>query len=240
MRQFTFLTVGILIPIIALTIYTRVPAAPIQVEPVSVASQVNASSNDAEEAISGGSMDLTSSDLELGADGSTLQYAAMRFNNIAIPQGASILNAYVEFEVDETGSDPTSVLIKGQATDNAPAFTAANGNISSRARTNAQVAWNNIPPWTTLNAKWQTPNLAPIIQEIVSRSGWASGNSIAIILSGSGRRTAEAYDGEIPAAPRLVIQYATGDTPTPDPNAKLTPTSPQQTRQHQPQGSAHR
>jgi hypothetical protein len=124
--------------------------------------------------------------------------------------------------VDETGSDPTSVVIQGQASDNAEVFSNSTNNISSRARTNAQVAWNDIPPWTVVNAKWQTPNLSPIIQEIVSRSGWASGNSIVLIASGSGRRTAEAYDGEIPAAAKLVIQYTIGDTPTPDPNATAT------------------
>ena len=106
-------------------------------------------------------MDLTSSDLELGADGSTLQYAAMRFNNLTIPTGATILSAFIEFEVDETGSDPTSVLIQGQAADNAPAFSAVNFDISSRARTAAQVAWNEIPAWMVISEKVQTPDLAP-------------------------------------------------------------------------------
>jgi len=131
----------------------------------------------------------------------------MRFNNISIPRAATIQNAYVEFEVDETGSEATSVTIQGQASDNAPAFTTSTGNISSRVRTTAQVAWNNIPAWTAVNAKSQTPNISSILQEIVNRPGWASGNSIVIVINGTGRRTAESYDGEIPAAPRLVITY---------------------------------
>jgi hypothetical protein len=158
---------------------------------------------------------LTSTDLELGADGGVNQWVGMRFNNISIPRNATILNAYVEFEVDETGSDPTSVLIQGQASDNALAFSSSTGNLSSRARTTAQVAWNNIPAWTVINAKWQTPDISSIIQEIVNRSGWGSGNSIVIVIQGTGRRTAEAYDGEIPAAPKLVITYTTGNTPAP-------------------------
>jgi hypothetical protein len=198
---------------------------PTTAAPVTITSQVISSADDAEEAVSSGSMDLTSSDLELGADAGVNQWVGMRFNNISIPSNASILSAYVEFEVDETGSDPTSVTIQGQASDNASTFTTVTGNISSRARTTAQVAWNNIPAWTVLNAKWQTPNISAIIQEIVSRSAWVSGNSVVIIISGTGRRTAEAYNGEPAAVAKLVIVYATSTTPTPTPTKTLTPTS---------------
>ena len=201
-------------------------ATPTQVGFGRITSQVTISSDDAEEAISTGSMSLTSSDLELGADGGVNQWVGMRFNNISVPQGASILNAFVEFEVDESGSDPTSVTIQGQASDNVPTFTSTKNNISSRTRTIAQVAWNDIPSWTVLNAKWQTPNISSIVQEIVNRPGWASGNSIALLVSGTGRRTAESFDGESPAAPKLVIEFTTGDTPTPTqtPTETLTPT----------------
>jgi hypothetical protein len=208
---------------------TRTPTAGPSATPATAASnmitsQVTSSSDDAEEYVSSGGMDLNSSDLELGADSGVNQWVGMRFNNISIPRGASILNAYVEFEVDETGSDPTSVTIQGQASDNAATFTTATGNISSRARTTAQVAWNNIPPWTAVDVKWQTPNISSIVQEIVNRSAWTSGNSMVIIISGTGRRTAEAYDGEIPAVPKLVIQYTTGATSTPGPTPTVTRT----------------
>jgi len=191
-----------------------------------VTSQVNASADDAEEAIDTGSVTLGSSDLELGMDGTTSQLVGMRFNNISIPRGASILAAYVEFEADRTNSDPTSILLQGQAADHALAFSTSQYNISTRPRTMAQVAWNNIPPWTVIDAKWQTPDLSLFVQEIVNRPGWVSGNSIVIIVSGSGRRTAESYNGEPPAAPKLVVTYTTGDTPTPTltPTETLTPT----------------
>ena len=227
-QKLSFFRIGILIAIVALATYGQLPAAAsnsnaalLQVETGSVTSQVSASADDAEEPSRGGLTDLNSSDLELGTDVNS-QWVGMRFNNITVPLGATILSAYVEFEVDETGSDSTSVTIQGQAIDNAPAFANVNNDLTSRARTVAQISWNDIPPWTVTSAKWQTPDLSPIIQETVNRPGWASGNSIAILISGSGRRTAEAYDGEIPAAPKLVIQYAIGDTPTPDPNATAT------------------
>ncbi len=46
-----------------------------------------------------------------------------------------------------------------------------------------------------------------MIQEIVTRPGWASGNSLAIIITGTGHRTAEAYDGVPARAPLLHIEY---------------------------------
>ena len=44
----------------------------------------------------------------------------------------------------------------------------------------------------TFAIAFATPDL---IQEIVDRPGWSSGNAMVIIVTGSGRRVAEAYDG---------------------------------------------
>jgi parallel beta-helix repeat protein len=216
------------VPAIPTSTPTRTPAqlptaTPVIGTSIAITSQVVSSSDDAEEVVSSGSMDLTSTDLELGADNGTNQWIGIRFNTITLPRNATIINAYIEFEVDETGSDATSVMIQGQASDNAATFTTTARNISSRPRTTAQVAWNNIPAWTTVNAKWQTPNISSVIQEIVNRTAWASGNSIVIIINGTGRRTAESYNGEIPAAPKLVIQYTTGATPIPGPSSTSMP-----------------
>lgn len=62
-----------------------------------------------------------SSDLELGFDDFVggLQIVGMRFKNVAIPQGATISSAYLEFETDETESGATSVVIFGENVDDA-------------------------------------------------------------------------------------------------------------------------
>ena len=56
----------------------------------------------------------------------------------------------------------------------------------------------------------QTPDLAPVIQEIVNRPGWASGNSLAIIITGTGHRTADSYNGDPGGAPLLHVEYEIG------------------------------
>jgi hypothetical protein len=56
----------------------------------------------------------------------------------------------------------------------------------------------------------QTPNLKPIVQEVVNRDGWAPGNAMVFLfehLSGSGRRYARSYDGFTLSAARLHIDY---------------------------------
>lgn len=175
----------------------------------SISVQISNNNDDAEERISNGNVSRGSSDLELGYDGSREQIVGMRFRNINIPQGASISSAYIEFECDEANNGTTNINFYGEDTDNAASFTSASYGISSRSQTTANVDWNNIPPWV-VNEKYQTPDLAPIIQEIVNRSGWVSGNNMVIMAKGTGERTAESRNGEPDAAPLLVINYSNG------------------------------
>ncbi len=173
---------------------------------------VSASSDDAEESIDTGQVKPDSSDLEFGNQGNKNQLVGMRFNGLDIPQGATITNAYIQFQADETHSGDTTLMIEGQATDNASMFTRANGNISSRDRTNSVIDWEPAP-WVMIGeagADQQTPNIASVIQEIVNRPGWLIGNSLAVIITGNGRRTAESFNSDPAIAPFLHVEYITG------------------------------
>ncbi|GEM_PF-867828 len=174
--------------------------------------RVATGSDDAEEDISSGWMDLTSSDLELGVE-STAQLDGMRFTNLTIPQGATINSAYIEFERDETGSGTANLTFRGQDSDNTNTFTTTAYNISNtstRPKTTASVNWaiSSSNLWSSSDGKHQSPDLSLIIQEIVDRGGWNSGNSMVIVVEGTGKRVAESYNGEAANAPLLVIDYA--------------------------------
>ena len=182
--------------------------------PVTVVSRVSASSDDAEQRLRRGSVNLTSTDMELGADNGRLQLVGLRFNNLDIPQGSVIIEAYIEFEVDVTNSESTSVIFRGQASDNPATFVRQSDNISSRPMTSASVAWNNLASWLLVNEKRVTPDLSVIVQEIVNRPSWATGNSLVIFIESSGERTAEAYDGESANAPLLVVSYGPPEATT--------------------------
>jgi hypothetical protein len=206
----------------------RVPAvrqlAAAEATPVVFERRVGVSADDAEESATG-SMSLNSSDLELVNDGNN-QKVGMRFTNVTVPKGATVTRAYIQFETDETQSETTNLLIQGQAADNAATFTTTASNISGRSRTSATVAWTP-PAWTLISeagANQRTPDLATPLQEIVNRAGWASGNALALIITGTGHRTARAYDGKPTGAPLLHIEYTTG--PPPPPQAPLNTAAP--------------
>ncbi len=174
------------------------------------------SDDDAEENSSGG-MYRNSTDLELVHDG-TDQTIGIRFPNVTVPQGAVITSAYLEFTVDETPTGTTNLTIKGEAGDNAARFAGGNNDITNRTTTGASVAWNDIPVWDTAGAAKQSPSISAVIQEIVGRAGWSSGNALAVIITGSGERTVESYDGagghsDLTMAPMLHIEYSLDPVP---------------------------
>ncbi len=169
---------------------------------------INANSDDAEERVSNGNVNLNSSDLELPRDGNRQQLVGLRFKDIAIPKNAIITEASIEFEVDRQRNGAISMNIQGQAHDNPPTFRQQPRNISNRARTQT-VAWNNLPV-VARNGKMWAQNLEPIVQDLVNRAGWQSGNSMAFILTrrtGNGFRELESYNGEQANAPKLRVVY---------------------------------
>jgi hypothetical protein len=154
---------------------------------------------------------LAGGDLTLVFD-DTDQTVGLRFGSIQIPRGASIVSAHIQFQADAASSIPTSLLIQGEAADSAATFTTTKFNLSSRTRTSASVNWNP-PSWPTVGAAGpdqRTPDIASIVQQIVDRPGWNPGNSLAILITGSGTREVESYEGKAAAAALLHVEYATG------------------------------
>jgi len=170
--------------------------------------RVAANADDAEEAAAGG-VNLTSSDLELIDDGG-VQTVGLRFAGVAIPRDAAIRAAWVQFQVDEVSTAAATLRVEGEAANSAAVFTTAVRNVSSRLRTAAAATW--LPaPWPRVGAAGaaqRTPDLGAVVQEIVARPGWASGNTLALIVTGTGKRVAESRDGLPSAAPLLHVEYA--------------------------------
>ncbi len=170
--------------------------------------RVSTTADDAEESLAGG-VSTTSSDLEMTLDGSTQQVVGLRFSAVTVPPKAQILAAWVQFSVDETGSDAAVLMIRGEAADQAALFAETTRNISSRIATLAAVSWSP-GAWSSTGAAGtaqRTSDLARILQEIVDRPGWKAGNPVALTISGSGHRVAVARDGSSSAAPLLHVEY---------------------------------
>lgn len=171
---------------------------------------VAGSSDDAEQT-SSGSMKLSSLDLELldYDAGGPHEAVGLRFSGVDVANGSQIANAYVQFTANSASSEVASLTIRGEASDDAPAFSSAVNDISSRAATSATVVWSP-GDWTgsASGAAEATANIAPIIQEIVNRPGWVSGNSLVLMFTGSGDREAKSFDAGAAFAPVLHIDPA--------------------------------
>ncbi|MBN1671632.1 MAG: fibronectin type III domain-containing protein [Kiritimatiellae bacterium] len=171
--------------------------------------RVSSSGKDAEENATTGAMSLTSTDLEMTSDHGTRQLVGLRFGDVPVPQGALIQAAYLQFTADESHSEPTELTLHGEAADESITFSYA--TVSARARTTASVNWNP-SPWAvgSAGAAQRTPNLAAVIQEVVSRPGWQNGNTLALIVTGTGTRVAVSYDKDPAQAALLSITYGSG------------------------------
>jgi chitodextrinase len=178
-------------------------------DPVALSIPVASGADDAEEDVATGAVRLTSSDLELVTDRAAVQRVGVRFTAVSVPPGARITRAWVQFSVDEVGSDPASLELRMEAADHAAPFTTTAADLSARTTTSASVPWTP-GPWSAVGdagPDQRTPDLAALVQEVVDRPGWNAGNSLVLLVSGSGARVADSYDGGAAGAAVLVVEY---------------------------------
>lgn len=190
--------------------------------------RISASSDDGEENSTTGAVDITSTDLNLPGSPEGHDTVGMRFAGVTIPDDVIIVDAYIQFQVDEVSTGSSTIYILGGDLDDAPTIATDPYFISSQPLTTAYVAWSPAN-WTTpgeAGAGQRTPNLAAIVQEIIDRPGWVSGNALGFGVTGSGRRTAESYDGDPAAAPLLHIEHTTKYYVRPDGNDANSGTGP--------------
>lgn len=179
--------------------------------------------DDMEEYVDLGTMDEGSSDLELCTEAFYFppvrdpQIIGVRFQQLNIPSGVLIGNAFIQFACDETefNLEPFNITVRGIAEDNTETFAFVPYDVSSRPRTQAKVTWSDIPPWEVAQEagpNQRTPNLRDLVQEIVDRPGWQAGNALGFIFTGTGSRSALTYEGsreqsKSHLAPTLHVTY---------------------------------
>ncbi|MCC2614657.1 pilus assembly protein PilY [Aestuariibacter halophilus] len=172
--------------------------------------QISHNSDNAEEQHDG----YQSTGSELTFKDSNNAYVGIRFREIALPQGATISNAYLLFTAYQHGIY-TSASMKIQGVDEADPdrFRSRDRYALRDLPKTSSVMWSNIPPWYK-NSTYQSPAVTSIVQHIVNRGDWQQGNDMMFILSEfSGERGGYSYRGKPSGAPQLVIEYEANATP---------------------------
>lgn len=183
--------------------------------------QVGASSDDAHRRLSDDFWNLGNYYVGVGAHDETYhEYGdGMRFTNITIPQGETINEAYLILRCNGSRSGTVcNSRISAEDVDDAPTFADDKAAFDTRwaARTTARVDWDAIPAWT-VDVDYNSPEIKTVIQEIVDRGGWASGQDIVIFWDDfedrsdhnvNAHKIADSYDTIDGVAPQLYIKYA--------------------------------
>lgn len=197
-------------------IYTSDPVTVAVVDPAehefTIEKSVERSSDDAEEYLADGVVDLNSSDLEFMDDSKFgEQIVGIRFTDIALPEDAVVTGAWIQFTADETGSGTINCRIEGEHTASSKSFSEVANNISERVRTEESLLWTpeNWPTADVATAVQRTPDLSAIVDEVRQIDGWDG--TLTFIISAddgtSAKRTAESFDGGRALSPRLIVRY---------------------------------
>lgn len=152
-------------------------------------------------------MKLDGADLKFGKSDGT-KITALRYTSLGIPSTATITSAYLVVNNGESGKvKSTSVNIHAQDIASPPVFTTANNNITSRTLTTNYTTFS--VSWTGDETNVQTPDLSPVIQELITSYGAL--DEVAFIWANNGSSADEtklvSYDDAPLLAPRLVVNY---------------------------------
>jgi hypothetical protein len=168
---------------------------------------ITAGINDIKERISDGLFDSGNQYYQFGGGWDS----AVRFTNITIPKGVEITDAVISFWAWQGGSGALNVYIKAIDVDNCAELSSSNSPLNSDKTTASVLFAIPSDSWSGLDYKRYTPNFASVIQEIIDRSSWASGNAIGICFMSvsSNSRQICSYEGNSSFASAISITYTT-------------------------------
>nr|WP_241737506.1 PilC/PilY family type IV pilus protein [Neptunicella marina] len=165
--------------------------------------QVNSQNNNAEEQSNG----YQNTGTELTLNSSSNQYAGVRFENVTIPQGAVVQEAYLTFTAyqNRIGSASFDIAAVDEADPND--FSPYPRRYLDRKNKTSAVTWSPVPNWYRNNT-YDSPSLVNQVQAVVNRADWQSGNAMMFVLSNfSGNRGAYTYNGKPSGATQLKIKF---------------------------------
>ena len=119
-----------------------------------------------------------------GYEETTFVYASwIRLPSVTIPAGATITEAFLRLTSD-SGVDWAGEVCKANCyfndVDDANTVPTT-GSEADALAVGAAIAWNPVPTWV-LDGEYDTPELKTILQPIIDKAGWVSGNALMVLV----------------------------------------------------------
>ncbi len=131
------------------------------------------------------------------------QWAALRFDDIDIPDGAVIESAFIRFEADGNSGGAANFTIAIEDSENAATYSNASLPVG-RTYVTDEFQWNNVPTWQD-GQTYDTGDISDLIVDVVGSNGVTDG-ALGFFFEGAGKRSAVSFDGD-GDAPELHIIF---------------------------------
>ncbi len=130
----------------------------------------------------------------------------VRFEDVRVPKGAVITEAYLDFEAAHGGNIDTDLTISIEDTTAPAAYDGTLGDITGRATTGA-VDWTDVDAWSS-GTDYQSADIKSLIQPLVNHTDWCGGMNMAFVITGTqGMRAFKTADAADSNGPVLRISY---------------------------------
>ncbi|MGE3172604.1 MAG: PQQ-dependent sugar dehydrogenase [Planctomycetota bacterium] len=163
---------------------------------------------DATEDATTGAVDTAASTLALGEDQGAPHLTAVQFE-LELPAGAILETARIQFSAGAVSTGIAQFEVRAESADDAQPLAAGAYDLSQRVLGAASVPWYP-PEWSTMGERGtaqRSPELAPLLQEVVDRAGWQEGQKVVLLITGTGSRTARSSNAGAVDAPELTFTY---------------------------------
>lgn len=135
---------------------------------------------------------------------------AFYFREINVPQGADIIDAYLEVHAGWDQDYNVEIYLANES--NASTMAVVEYNITDRLNT-TPVSWDESFGFTGFR---QSPNISTTIQEVINNANWVQGNNVLVLarsISGN-QMQATMYEQNSDYGAKLTIVYETNTVPT--------------------------
>ncbi|NQD91984.1 pilus assembly protein PilY [Pseudomonas sp. CrR25] len=155
---------------------------------------------------------------------------ALRFQNVGIPQGATITSARLDFAPATANPDALTLQVQAEKVADAAVFSTGSDIAGRTPKTVALTSWSP-PAWVNQSpaVHEEGPDVTAQVQEVVSMSSWCGNNAMAFYLTptaGTGSRTSYSVDGAPGLQPTLTVTYSGGNGGCLNPIIEASVTNP--------------